>query len=677
MALAALPPEVAYSADLLHTLLDGSATGIIHFYPVYAAGEELVELTYGRLNPAAQRLLQLPEYPNQGLLGPAPGAKATAAFAFYQATFCAGHAGQRTTQYLVKGAEQTFHEVAQRQGEELVVSLTAVEEPPAAGSPYPDLPAAPGELVDLAAPYKALADVFAQAPVAMAVLRGPRYLVELANPAVCALWGRTLAETLHRPIFEVLPEAAGQGFEQLLDGVLATGVPHVAIEQPSFIDRHGRRDTVYWTLVYHPLREADGRITGITVVATEVSEQVLARQGLAAYQQLQAVLEQAPVAVGVFTGPEHRVAVCNPGMQAIWGRTAAQVLHQPLFEVLPESHPPSMAAALAQVLRTGVPHVAHETPLQVQLPGQAHATTIYVNCVYHPLRDVQGQITAIAAVATDVSAQVSARRLVQQLNVTNVRRLDTALALSHAELLTSHDELSTANQLLTRTNVDLDNFIYTASHDLRAPISNIEGLLHALLVELPTDVQQAKEVQPLLGMMQGAIERFQLTIAQLTDLVRLQQAHAQPLETTDVAAVVEAVWLDLLPLVTATGAQFSVEVTTRATQCFSAKNLRSLVYNLLSNALKYHHPDRVPLITLRCHQQGEKVVLAVADNGLGLTLAQQQRVFGMFQRLHTHVEGSGIGLYMVKKIVENAGGTIQVTSQPGVGTTFTVSLPGG
>ena len=78
---------------------------------------------------------------------------------------------------------------------------------------------------------------------------------------------------------------------------------------------------------------------------------------------------------------------------------------------------------------------------------------------------------------------------------------------------------------------------------------------------------------------------------------------------------------------------------------------------------------------LRAHCEPGQLVLAVQDNGLGLTEAQQTEVFGMFRRLHTHVEGSGVGLFMVKRLVENAGGTITVQSQVEVGTTFTVSLP--
>lgn len=86
---------------------------------------------------------------------------------------------------------------------------------------------------------------FEQAPVAVAVFRGANYVIELANAAVCALWGRTAAQALGTPLLELLPEAVGQGFEELLDGVRATGVPYVARELPSKIDRGGAVVTVH------------------------------------------------------------------------------------------------------------------------------------------------------------------------------------------------------------------------------------------------------------------------------------------------------------------------------------------------------------------------------------------------------------------------------------------------
>jgi signal transduction histidine kinase len=269
-------------------------------------------------------------------------------------------------------------------------------------------------------------------------------------------------------------------------------------------------------------------------------------------------------------------------------------------------------------------------------------------------------------VSIDVSDQLRARRREQEFN--------EELTVMNEELQSANEELGEANLQLTRTNVDLDNFIYTASHDLKAPITNIEGLLLALKSELPT-ASQAGEVAYILGLMQDSVDRFKRTIEHLTEVSKLQKEHGQGATPVRLASVVENVCLDLAPLIKEVGAQLSIDVPSFVTLTFSEKNLRSVVYNLLSNALKYHHPDRVPQVRLLSRSQDQFLVLEVQDNGLGLDLTREHELFTMFQRYHTHVEGSGIGLYMVKKIVENAGGRIEVESQLGYGSTFFIYFP--
>jgi signal transduction histidine kinase len=264
----------------------------------------------------------------------------------------------------------------------------------------------------------------------------------------------------------------------------------------------------------------------------------------------------------------------------------------------------------------------------------------------------------------------------QKLAEQHLQQLTAQLRAARDEARALNQELTATNEQLTRTNVDLDSFIYVASHDLRAPITNIEGLLAALQEQLPAAAQQAEQVPYLFQLLHGAVERFQLTLEQLTDLTKLQHASQAPVETIDLAALIEDVRLDLAPLLTATGAEMLVDVSTCPRLRFAPQHLRSIVYNLLSNAVKYHHPDRAPQVQLRCQPApGGGAVLEVQDNGLGLNEDQQARLFGLFQRLHTHVEGSGVGLYTVKRLVENAGRRITVVSQAGVGTTFRVELP--
>jgi two-component system CheB/CheR fusion protein len=106
---------------------------------------------------------------------------------------------------------------------------------------------------------------------------------------------------------------------------------------------------------------------------------------------------------------------------------------------------------------------------------------------------------------------------------------------------------------------------------------------------------------------------------------------------------------------------------------FSKKNLRSIVYNLISNAIKFKR-DESPVITIHSWKEGINIVLSVQDNGIGIQKGDIDKIFDMYGRLHQDVEGHGIGLYLAKKIVNAAGGNIIVESELGKGTTFTVYL---
>ncbi|WP_375417704.1 PAS domain-containing protein [uncultured Hymenobacter sp.] len=517
---------------------------------------------------------------------------------------------------------------------------------------------------------EAFYQVFEQTPALIALLRAPGHRFEYVNPAYQRLFpGRQLVGL---DMVDALPEVEEQGFVALLDRVYQTGETYfgtdTAFEVPPAAGQPARM--AYYNFTYQAYQE-NGQVAGISIFAYGVTEQVRARQERETErQQLAQVFSQAPVAICVFRGPDYVLDVVNPLMGEMLGRPLAELVGRPFFEALPELTSQGLPALLEGVRQTGIPFVAQEQQIRLARHGAGEAG--YFTFTYQPLRDAAGRVAAITCVAVEVTGQVEARQRVQDLN--------EELAAINEELQATNEELSDANQQLTRTNVDLDNFIYTASHDLKAPITNIEGLLDALRQHLPPAARQVEPVPQLLAMMQGAVERFQLTITQLTDITRLQQAQTQPAEAVDLAALVEAVRLDLDPALRGAAADVRVEVSARPYISFAPKNLRSIVYNLLSNAVKYRHPARPAIVELRAYPATDVggragVVLEVQDNGLGLDGAQQAKLFGMFQRLHTHVEGSGIGLYMVKKIVDNASGTITVESEPGVGSTFRVFLP--
>jgi PAS domain S-box-containing protein len=272
-------------------------------------------------------------------------------------------------------------------------------------------------------------------------------------------------------------------------------------------------------------------------------------------------------------------------------------------------------------------------------------------------------------------AEEAAHRLSEELAAVNeeLAASNEELRAANEEIQASNEELTEANGQLARVNADLDNFVYTASHDLKAPILNVEGLLKALERQLAGEIREKEIVGQLYEMLYASVARFRKTINDLTEVARIGKESQEDIAIIPLADVLTEVQQDLQSQIREAGALIEASLPCPSVR-FSRKNLKSILYNLVSNAVKYRSPDRPPHVRLSCRTQEGYYVLTVADNGLGMDMSQEDKIFALFKRLHAHVEGTGIGLYIVKKIVENAGGRIEVESQVGVGSTFRVYL---
>ena len=236
-------------------------------------------------------------------------------------------------------------------------------------------------------------------------------------------------------------------------------------------------------------------------------------------------------------------------------------------------------------------------------------------------------------------------------------------------------ELRYKNKVLANANFDLDNFVYTASHDLKAPVSNIEGLLHILSDAVEQEQLDREEITQIMGYMKSSLKRFATTIKDLTAIVEVGKDSPDRIpEKTDIHKIVENVKQDLSSLIKESNASIELISDDNLTIIFPKRNLKSIIYNLLSNAIKYRSPERSPKVIVKMAKVNGKVHLSVSDNGMGIPVDMQENVFTMFKRFHDHVEGSGLGLYIVKRMVDNANGQIKVNSTLNEGTTFTIIL---
>ncbi|MBX9850888.1 MAG: PAS domain S-box protein [Cytophagaceae bacterium] len=239
---------------------------------------------------------------------------------------------------------------------------------------------------------------------------------------------------------------------------------------------------------------------------------------------------------------------------------------------------------------------------------------------------------------------------------------------------TDISELENKNKELLKINADLDNFIYTASHDLKAPIANLEGLINSFFEDITDNTLDNNQLVNYRSLIGSSIQRFQNTIQELTEISKIQKGGGIT-EKIYLPDLIEDVKLDINDLI----GKYNAKIITDFAKCeeiyFVRKNLKSIFYNLISNGIKYSDPKREPVVEIRCFKENSNYFIEVRDNGLGIKAQNKSKLFTMFKRFHDHVEGTGIGLYIVKRIIENSGGKIEVESQEGQGALFRIILP--
>ncbi len=232
-------------------------------------------------------------------------------------------------------------------------------------------------------------------------------------------------------------------------------------------------------------------------------------------------------------------------------------------------------------------------------------------------------------------------------------------------------ELRKANLSLHKRNQQLEQFAYIISHNLRGPVASIIGLIK--LIDR-SSIGKGDNLQYLNMLDQSAV-KLDAVITDLGQVLTLEQSLDKHYRDIDLTAVVEGILQKLRLQVEE--AQPTLEIDLKVESLYShPAYLESVLYNLISNALKYRNTEKQLWLSIRSWRQNDQFYLSVSDNGLGIDLAQYgKKMFMLYQRFHIEREGRGLGLYMVKRQLESMGGTIQVESQPGEGSTFTLSMP--
>lgn len=236
------------------------------------------------------------------------------------------------------------------------------------------------------------------------------------------------------------------------------------------------------------------------------------------------------------------------------------------------------------------------------------------------------------------------------------------------EVLRQTQDLKQANRELTEHNDRLEQFAFIISHNLRAPMSRILGLSSIL-----DFTKEVNEVSDIARLMTKSTQDLDHIIKDLTEILSIQKMNAQLMDELHLDTLLTNVLQSLEKEIQETGATISADFNQVSDIMTIPSYMESIFFNLISNAIKYRHPGRQPTINLQSSVKGEYIQIDIADNGLGIDLqSHRENLFSLYKRFHFHVEGRGLGLYLVKMQLNALGGKIDVTSKEGEGSVFSI-----
>lgn len=466
-------------------------------------------------------------------------------------------------------------------------------------------------------------DMILQAPVAMCIFRGEKFVVETANEKMLEFWGRSANEAMNKPIFEGVPAASGQGFEQILKNVVTTGKSYSASELKVQLFRNGKMEDVYVNFIYQALKEGDGTISGILAVAVEVTQEIEARHRVEIAEE-RARLAINAAEIGTFDlDTETRKLITSERFDKILGFPEASS-HTDYVALIHPDDKEITDKAFEIVRETGRLYFEcrfirkDKTIRWVRIDGIIHEND-------------EGKRTRVIGIAMDIT---DLKYLLKQK----------------------------------------DDFIGIASHELKTPITTIKAytqVLEEMLkvngdpVELDIISKLDKYVQKLINLINDMLDATKMISG------HLQWSYSQFEFDELVKEIINDLQLTM---------NKRIDIQASATNCFvrtDRKKIEQTITNLVNNANKFS-PDAENII-VRTFRQNDEVVCEIQDFGIGIKEENVDKIFQQFFRINNQLKntfpGIGLGLYISSEIIKKEGGKIFVRSKEGEGSVFSFTLP--
>ena len=516
-----------------------------------------------------------------------------------------------------------------------------------------------------------LRNILSQSLMAIAIFKGPEMAITFANDVMLDVLGKGNT-IVNKPLLVAVPELKDQVFPKLLKDVYTSGVAFEGFETKATLIRNGKAEETYFNFVYQPYKEVDNTITGITVLATEVREQVLAKRQIEEIESEQKKLaahlklatDSAKVGVWSLDVVSSKLEWSNIH-KILWGYDVKRegLMYEDWHKLIV---PEDKELAFHKIEESKVNKGIYEVDYRINRENDG--AVVWMKSTGQYLYDEFGEAHTLSGITIDITEIKSfTGELERQVKVR------TTL-------------LKKSNEAMKKTNMQLDQFAHVASHDLQEPLRKI--LTFSMRLQDTHKEELSADAKYCLDKIENASSRMSKLIRDLLNYSRVLD-HKKLFMQTDLNETLKNILNDFELLIQEKKAQIKVAEL----PIIDAIPLRmnQLFYNLISNALKFSIEEVPPIINITSRTLSEKeikryptlnpskpyVEIIFKDNGIGFEQKYSEKIFTIFQRLHDkeNYVGTGIGLALIRKIAENHNGLTFAKAKENKGATFHVILP--
>lgn len=476
--------------------------------------------------------------------------------------------------------------------------------------------------------------LFDNIPGAIAFYKGPELEILIAGKSMISTCGM-VGDIIGEPLEATVPEPAGQSHIHLLQDVFVTGIARSIKAVQVDLLTEGKINTFYYDFTYSPVRDDDGNIEGVMHSATDVTELVLTRQQMTETdERLNFSLQSARIGTWNYDAATSHI-VLDKIARDLYGIKSEQLL--PLYQTLENLHPDDVREAYTKMINC----LSHENEDECDVKFRVlteNNEIRWLHCTGKAIFSQDKQLLRFGGIVRDISKEVAGIEAQRKLQYQK------------------------------------DNFLSIASHELKTPVTSIKAYAQLLqrMLNKEGDLQKAEMV----GRLTGQVNRLTVLLDDLLDVSKISNNRLNFKRDYHVLnEIVENNIRDINYL--ENKHRIDTHLSFNGNIFCDEGRIGQVISNLISNAIKYS-PD-VENIIVSTRQQGNEVVLAVQDFGIGINAENRERVFEQFYRVSNAeaycYQGMGLGLFISAEIIRQEGGRIWVESEEMMGSTFCFALP--